>query len=39
MEIKWTEPQRKKWKQKLIDNFYKIHHATDYENEILRKCK
>ena len=39
MEIKWTEPQRKKWKQKLIDNFNKKHHATDYENEILRKCK
>ena len=39
MEIKWTEPQRKKWKQKIIDNFNKKHHATDYANEILRKCK
>ena len=24
---------------KLIDNSNKKHHATDYENEILRKCK
>ena len=39
MEIKWTEPQRKKWKQKIIDHFNKKHHATDYANEILRKCK
>ena len=39
MEVKWTESQRNKWKQKIIDTLNKKHHATDYENEILRKCK
>ena len=39
MEIKWTESQRMKWKQKITENLYKKRRRSDYADKILKKCK